>query len=386
MLGGRRDFALAFPPPTVPTADEEPARRRVALHGCYNTLNFGDVLLLDLLARHVAARPDTRAFNPWPPAAKTAKTGERGLLGCLRADAAVFGGGGYLTDAGGRSTRRLSRYSLPARLWRTTRTPYCIVGAGIGPPLTGRGARHAATVFRGARYAAVRDDASRALLAERGIDVRNVEVTADLALSLRRDDIDQSNHAAAATRLGTAPPGVRRLGVHLAVAGLTAQLVNAIAAALAKGLAGDADGVEVVWLFDHGDADAPVVADISRRHLPRFRVLGRQPVWPTIALLSALDGVITTKLHVGIVAWAVGTPPCGFSAHGKTRRFYEQVGRTDHHAPFDPSRLDALQRWTRQFAMDPAAFAAEDAIARRHLPGRARRNLDLVDALLDETR
>src|SRR5699024_6570206 len=48
-------------------------------------------------------------------------------------------------------------------------------------------------------------------------------------------------------------------------------------------------------------------------------------IWETTALLSELDTVITNKLHIGIVNYAMGNVPISFPYHTKTKRFYKQI-------------------------------------------------------------
>jgi hypothetical protein len=84
---------------------------------------------------------------------------------------------------------------------------------------------------------------------------------------------------------------------------------------------------------------------------------------------------------VGIVAWALGVPCCGYSTHGKTKRFYEQIGRQQFQTSVhdDPA---VFSQWVRMFLEDRSAFGAEDSAARAVLRERALRNFEIVDALL----
>ena len=50
-------------------------------------------------------------------------------------------------------------------------------------------------------------------------------------------------------------------------------------------------------------------------------------IWETAALISKLSAILTTKLHVGIVAYALGVHCESFATHQKTPRFYKQIGR-----------------------------------------------------------
>jgi hypothetical protein len=70
-----------------------------------------------------------------------------------------------------------------------------------------------------------------------------------------------------------------------------------------------------------------------------------------LGVIKALDLVITTKLHVGIVACALGTSVLAFPAHQKTRRFYEQIGAADRCLPLHQlapgDALAQLERFAR---------------------------------------
>lgn len=52
-------------------------------------------------------------------------------------------------------------------------------------------------------------------------------------------------------------------------------------------------------------------------------------MWTVAAIIGRCDAVVTTQLHVGIVAYALGVPPCSPSAHEKTKRFYRQISRSN---------------------------------------------------------
>ena len=43
-----------------------------------------------------------------------------------------------------------------------------------------------------------------------------------------------------------------------------------------------------------------------------------------------LDIVITTKLHAGILGYTAGVVPISLPAHPKSKRFYDQIGMSDH--------------------------------------------------------
>ncbi|MEO0587681.1 MAG: polysaccharide pyruvyl transferase family protein [Planctomycetota bacterium] len=360
---------------------------KLLLHGCCQINNFGDVLLMDLLARHVAGRWDGEVVIPWLVEAahgQVPATAGRGWRDLFGGRAAVLGGGGYLNDGDGApgSVRRLLRYSGPARLWRAMGVPYAVVGVGAGPIGSKTGAARIAAVCRGAKRLCVRDTATADLLVKAGVPSGAMEVTADLVLSLTPADVPAEATAAAEALLGPKPEGKRRLAVHTSKAGGDGKQIQRLAEAVGEVVAGD-ERVEVCWIFDHGNRHLDEVRAAAGKHLPGAKVIPHQPHWPTVALIGAMDGVLTTKLHVGITAWAMGVPACGFSAHIKSKRFYEQVGRQRFQADYsdDPA---PIRRWLGEFVDSPQTFAEEDASARETLPRAARRNLEVVDEFLDE--
>ena len=58
-------------------------------------------------------------------------------------------------------------------------------------------------------------------------------------------------------------------------------------------------------------------------------VYKHENIWDTTALLSQLDLVLTNKLHVGIVSYALGTNCIGIPYHPKTTRFYKQINQSE---------------------------------------------------------
>lgn len=50
-------------------------------------------------------------------------------------------------------------------------------------------------------------------------------------------------------------------------------------------------------------------------------------VWQAVALIGSLPAILTTKLHVGIVAYALDVYAKSFSTHPKLPRFYRLIDR-----------------------------------------------------------
>lgn len=360
---------------------------RIIVHGCYHTLNFGDVLLLEVMADHLRRAYDVTPVCPWIHPSLEGKLladPGAGLRACFAARAAIFGGGGYLDHfPERRKMRRLMRYSVPASIFRATKTPYVVTGPGVGLEIHGKGAARIKSICLGARAVCVRDQESKDSLIRVGIPGDRVEVTADLVLALTEDMIPDDAVRQAEELLGRATPGVRRLGMHVQSGGEERGRFDGYLRAIGP-ILGDRDDVEPIFFFDHGGPENEGFSRRIREHLPRARVLPAQSHWTLAAILKRFDAVITTKLHVGITAWTLGVPTCGFSVyHAKTSRFYRQIGREEFQAPIsdDPARL---VEWVRMFAEEPERFGAESPTAREELPRRARRNFEVIDEHLGE--
>lgn len=359
---------------------------KIIIHGSYNAGNFGDMVLLDMLARHIDRRWGVRAVCPWVHSDDRDKidaNAGRGWRSCVNVDAAIFGGGGYFNCIDEKqSQRRLLRYSAPAKWWRMRGMPYCIVGVGAGPELSGAGIERVKSICNGALAVCARDDATQELLVRAGVAPDKIEVTADLALSLNRGDISSKarNEAAEALQMREGGNKPRRVGLHFMPGKLPAERLEAIAASIGA-LVAKRDDVQLYWLLDHATKQSEKIERLRDAHTPNATIVSGMSHWGLAALLGELDAVFTTKLHVGIIAWTLGVPCCGYSSHGKTQRFYEQVGREQFQASAneDPA---VVTSWMQMFLNDPAGFKQEKADARSVLRDRAKRNYEVVDTML----
>lgn len=354
---------------------------RIALNGCYYNNNFGDLLLADLMTLHLKRRHGVAVTCVWPPHSSEilAEKG-RGLLSCPRVQGAIFGGGGYfVTNEGKYQHRAKLRYSLPARIWHVLRIPYVIVGVGAGPRLEGKGAARVRYVCAQSEAICVRDKESYDVLHQIGVDTQRVEITADLAMGMQRELIPDTEWQNAQTLLNRGP-GEVLLGIHLESASQDIVSAQRIADQVAK-VARRHKDLRLIVMSDHMLRASDGIVDSLRKASARFTVVPRQNHWTTAALLGQLDSVLTTKLHVGIVAWALGVPPMCYAAHGKTARFYRQIGRPQFHRRFgeDPR---VTQDWIELLMKSRSLFGEECKQARGQLPQDANRNYEVIDRVL----
>ena len=359
------------------------ATKRILLHGCYANRNFGDLLMLDMLTMKIQEAFNVTPVCPWVRRDRrkfvAAKSGH-GLIDCLFADAAVFGGGGYIHHKAGVSLKGLRRYSTPAKIWSVRSIPYAVIGVGAGPEISPEARDHVRRIFDGAEVITVRDDESRDLIASTGVPLDRIRETADIVLGLEAGRIPPTAMETANRLLGKKQAGVRRLGLHFETLRKQPEKLAVIARTVAAALS-KYDDIEPVWFFDHDRRMVEQMSALSREYLPNARVIPCQDHWTTAALIAGFDAVITTKLHVGIAAWALGVPSAGYSMHSKTARFYRQVGRSAFQCE-DSGDPDIIASWIELFAQDNSDFMTLDGEIDKHVRCLALENMTTMEDFL----
>lgn len=360
--------------------------KKVVIHGCYNNANFGDILIVDLLRRHLRKSLGISAVCPWLLGVKDGKrySEGKGWLDVVSAGAGIFGGGGYFQN----NDNMLRRYLYPAKVWQARHVPYIVVGAGAGPILTGICAERARIICELADWVYVRDNESRELILKAGVTPEKVEATADLVVHLNADDIPFEAGSAADALLGPSDAARKRLALHFPDYPGARCLTNSypfygrsanlrmveIVKTIAQAIKGHDEEVEIFWLeFGGGRSTAQALRVICQEHLPQSRFVPFLDHWTAAAVLARMDGVMTSMLHVGITAWALGTPCAAYASHQKTPRFYRQVGRNQFCASREEP-IGILKDWVEVFLKDYTSFAHRESPATADLRQLASKN------------
>ncbi|MBA4809159.1 polysaccharide pyruvyl transferase family protein [Brevundimonas sp.] len=308
----------------------------IALHGSYFRYNFGDTLLCRLFCHWIHKVTDGESVV-LPIADEINKNligaEKRGVMSTYNARALLFCGGGYFSEPSG----DLNRWSIRAYLrhiWLAEAAmklnrPYAIIGVGAGPLTTPWLRKRVLRVFENAVSVVVRDQESYDFLIELGV-TRPIVVATDAVLSLTDDAYTEDSHITALADQIHAS-GKRLLVVHTNCHPTAREL--AVVDTAAEWAASQPD-VHVIFADD----------SVSRRKV----------TWPTtlkakfpglasrsdifaydghpdrlITLLKKSDGIVTTKLHVGIVGSVLERPVVSVPKHSKTPRFYRQIGLSD---------------------------------------------------------
>ncbi|WP_140047611.1 polysaccharide pyruvyl transferase family protein [Sphingomonas japonica] len=314
------------------------------LHGSYFGYNFGDTLLCQLFAAWVKdGQPDTRLILPLANARNCRMIGAdaRGPANALTGDALIFAGGGYF----GQPSSGLKRWTARAYLrhmllanWARRRIPYCILGTGVGPVSSARMQSDLAKLFEEADIAVVRDPESAQFLHDWGVR-REVEIGVDAVVTAQKEELRRNAHwDRSALPVVKGPLVALHTEVHASPeeVGMMAELISRLLTETDWHLLLLSDGVRTgnrTGWHEKVPVDPASAARVTR--------LGydRDPQ-KLIGVLDAVDLVITTKLHVGIVRCALNKPVISIPRHAKTPRFYRQMALSDWCVSDPRNRVD----------------------------------------------
>jgi colanic acid/amylovoran biosynthesis protein len=273
------------------------------------------------------------------------------------ADVCVSAGGGYLYDDGGGGSRlNLVRRLLPLRAARRAGVPVVLFSQSIGPFASPLFARLAAAELRRAALVIVREELSLDVCRDLGVE--RLAVCDDAAFALRPGE----PHA------GTSPPEADRAAIGVTVMSALPgvgpdghdRYRRALLDGLVLGLEGREEDVLVVsQVAAHPtDDDRVAAAELAdaldrRGRRARFVDLGHASDAELSSFYGALELVVASRLHSGILALCAGTPILALSYLPKTDGVLARLGWGDLVLPARGLEADALAR------------ALADALARK---------------------
>ncbi|MEM7769785.1 MAG: polysaccharide pyruvyl transferase family protein [Cyanobacteria bacterium P01_A01_bin.37] len=319
-----------------------------AIHGAYYDNNFGDLLLMRIFENWVRSAIPSTIVYPLLPKSEYSRFGhlfpnsQFGVKKWAQWQGLLYAGGGHFGEPqrqaqkGYRGYRSWSlrfflRHVLPAEMCIRRQVPYLIAGVGVGPLSNPVVKREVQRIFHHADMVSVRNAESQRYVQE-SLGIENVQVIPDAALTLTPEDIPDTVNARVDHLL--APYGDRPLlGIHHPryILADTPQ-AQALRTQLVEALKTEPDLVPVIFADDGGgkfsepcDQLARLIQDSTGRSCLTVPFKG---VWHTVALISRFSAVLTTKLHVAIVAYAMGVYAESCAVHPKVQRFFEQIGRS----------------------------------------------------------
>jgi polysaccharide pyruvyl transferase WcaK-like protein len=297
--------------------------------------NFGDELLRDLY-RHWIGEADPDASLHHVSVGQLGRVNPASRRAIASASVLVFTGGGYFADGGGSALKRRLRglrnravYGSVFRLARANGVSHAVLGVEVGAIASALYRREVRALLSAARPVVVRNAESR----QNALDLlqgdARIAVHIDAALAIGETPLvraDNGNPPADRVRADDLNVAVHVHDCDAAEVGRVIELVRAVLA--------QREGSRTPRLhFLHDQRRkgvhpvGPLAAELAlRRVFPDLNVLPYENPLATIGLIGCMDVVLTTKLHVGVVARALGVPTLAVGSHPKIRRFYEAIG------------------------------------------------------------
>ncbi|MCA1992759.1 MAG: polysaccharide pyruvyl transferase family protein, partial [Coleofasciculus sp. S288] len=216
---------------------------------------------------------------------------------------------------------------------------------------------------------------------------QNVKLIPDAALTITRADIPAKAFESVDRILGSHAQ-MPLLGIHHPryILADTPQ-AEAMRTALVSSLAGAPELVPVIFADDGGSKYSEPcerLAQLIQEATDKpCLIVPFKGVWETVALISKLSAVITTKLHVGIIAYALGVYSESFAIHSKVARFYQQIGRSSQCTLFrELDKTICLEKIERAIQMAQSQSSIID-INWQKIKHEASLNQEVVASFLD---
>ena len=321
----------------------------IALYNGYAfTSNFGDLLLLKIFENWIKSDASSDIVYPLVPKSKLSQfrnyftNAHTDLSNFKSWKALIYSGGGAFgepermrgkTFRGDWNKKFFRRNAFPAEWCIWNKIPYAIVGVEAGP-LSNIFVKHEVKrMFARASVLSVRNLESEQFIRNTLGIGSNVTIAPDPALTLTKADIPEQ----ALESVGRLLEPYREkilLGIHAPQRFLSeTSQAQSLRAGLLSCLTSESDIVPVVF-SDTGNSDRSaeccdrLASLIQHATGQKCLSIPFQGIWETVALISNLSAVLTTKLHVGMVGYALGVYCESFGTHQKTPRFYSQIGRS----------------------------------------------------------
>ncbi|MCU1051394.1 polysaccharide pyruvyl transferase family protein [Stenotrophomonas maltophilia] len=316
---------------------------RALVVGFYGAPNVGDEVLLDLLVRRIrelGGEPVVASIDPsltrrmhGVDAVQFANVGDvaRALMHC---DVLVMGGGGIFQDHHPFNldavylpyANDISGYARPMLLARQLGVPTIVWGQGVGP-LSSEGARTLVReLFQHADAVSVRDESSKALLRQIGVD-RDILVAADPGWLFRRYHplpAQQAAHGAGQSQNKVLAVVVREWDRGQWKTSLAEALRTAVPA-----------GWRIQWVAfqahtegSGATSDLPLIESL-RQQLPgrsNDELIAPATTEATWQAITSADAVLSMRLHASILALLAGKPTAGLEYDDKLSHAHVMAG------------------------------------------------------------
>jgi len=296
----------------------------VFVHGSYYNKNFGDYLLLKRVAKELGYQNVRLPFS-----SKKVLDEFDGLIKNISfrdfflAKACIFGGGGYLGEPSYGVTKWsinfIWRHFIPFLIMKALGVEVYIVGAGFGPISKAWLKPFVRFMLRRSKVIMLRDIESVTLARNlSNADEINIQLVTDLAQdksflldeSTNISNTENTKKPYIALHVGTKITEHQKLEIK----NISQKLIKA--------------GYSFIFFADspgHNEAinnESDVLFSIFNDNFKKVTYTESSEV---IALIKNSNGLITGKLHTGIIASTFGIPTLSIPTHQKTIRYYKDI-------------------------------------------------------------
>lgn len=316
--------------------------RKVILHGCTNmgSTNFGDFLFADMVYTYVANYNKTGKTRFWQLSdffrIKIFGSNDIERFNIFQMDALIYIPGGYFGEEQVPTVKsraiRFIRYMPIGIFAAILQKPIAVIGVGAGPINSLILKKIIRFIFKRANVITVRDEESRQYLSEIGVN-SDINVLSDLVLSFDQKLMPALNKSYV-EKIDKTMDKRKIILVHYNESIVAERMfAKAVKCFLERhndyGVIVSSDAV----IENEGILFNEYAVAVDTQHILLHKY--KDP-WELCSVINICDVVLTTKLHVGIVAMRLGKSVLSFPIHkNKTSRLYKQINEVDRCVPLD---------------------------------------------------
>lgn len=365
---------------------------RIMLQGYLHNANFGDILAAKLFYDHCInggfSSVDFYQYKNYGIGDVCRKQlgyyTEKSLLSCFLSDAfLIISGGSFWNDGTivNDAKIRYRRFILPALIYQLMGKPVYVLGVGGGPVDTPWLRKKMVRLLNRAKRVTFRDNSTRKVFSEYGVK-NEMTITADTMLLIRDEMLDPLNER---DELEIASRGRKKLLLHMPDgARETSYVADFIVPALICFLNCHKEYYLVLSNDNIRRIGREEVNEVNRvRRLLvdaeiEFYDYNYHDCWQMCSLISVMDCIITSKLHVGVVGCALDKCVVSFPVHReKTDNFYQMISESERCVNVRLLDVEKAYEQLCKFHDKPVHISEE-------LRKKAEMNLSILDDIISE--
>jgi polysaccharide pyruvyl transferase CsaB len=330
-----------------------PRARKVILSGFYGANNLGDEMILRSISQQLQKADSS--IQVYVGSERPIRVeNDHGFQSFQRADhhaasevvrtasAVVVGGGGLWHDytiqkAGGIASlftgapMSIAGFGILPLMGGLLDIPFYTVGLGAGPLTDDDARRQVRYLASKAKHLNVRDQESRQLLEDLGIDPNQISVSPDTVYAV---DLSTSVTEPPESLAALQAEGYRLVGLNLRHwrGPASGDWLERLRAAICEIASSEKIAIVGLPMQLGGVHDEDALAAFGAtlpESIPFVALGGEFGLDNYVAALRAVDGVIAMRLHAALLAHRCGKPVVGLSYDPKVRRHFEEVMASD---------------------------------------------------------